>query len=193
MKEPGWYRDPNDQRRVRWWDGYGWTDRTERAADARSGAALRWGVFGLIAICVALAAFVGVRAALLDEGSGSTSASGDQSTTTTEPGAPATTGPVGEPGTIVDPGRAVIVVLASVPQSDGVEAAAARARSFTDDGVDAFLLDSNAYDTTRPQPLTADLFVVWTGPFASVAEADAFCTERLGGAGCFSLEVVPAG
>jgi hypothetical protein len=37
MREPGWYLDRDDPRRLRWWDGHQWDDRRGPKVGVRTG------------------------------------------------------------------------------------------------------------------------------------------------------------
>jgi hypothetical protein len=199
VPEPGWYEDPDDAGRVRWWDGAAWTARTAVAPgagpdhlDDRDHPS-RWPtvlVVGAVAVVAGLGAFLGVLAVLDDEdevGSGDGGPEGTAETTaSTVPTVELVVGPT-EP--------AIVAVLGSIAQAEvDAEAAAERARALA--AVDARVLDSNRFTTEgRPVPLTAGLWVLWSGPFADEAAAQAFCDGEVAAAGvaeCYPLRVVPA-
>jgi hypothetical protein len=144
-------------------------------------------------VVVAAGSFAGVYLLLDDDGGGTRQPAG--TTTTTAPaGGDTTTVPADDGAVLGGPAEpANIAVLESLDQADATEAdAVARAESFT--GAGARVLDSTAYETdSRDEPLTDGLWVVWAGPFATFAEAEAFCATPAAGDGCFALHVFPLG
>lgn len=206
MPEAGWYEDPNDAGRVRWWDGAAWTARTAVAPDAgpdhgddrrRPSRVPLVLAVGAVAVVAGLGAFLGVRAVLDDDTATDDTATGDVDSsdggpeTTVEP--TASTVPTAE--LVLGPAEpAVVAVLGSLNQADAdAEAAAEQARALS--ALNARVLDSNRFTTEgRPEPLTAGIWVLWSGPFADEAAAQAFCDADVaaaGVAGCYPLRLVP--
>ncbi|MFF3063636.1 DUF2510 domain-containing protein [Oerskovia sp. NPDC057915] len=70
--QPGWYPDPQDQRRVRWFDGNRWTEHWRPAAVAHptsprtmSGGTIALIVVGVLVLLVAMVLVVVVVVALV--------------------------------------------------------------------------------------------------------------------------------
>lgn len=62
IRGEGWYADPQDKYRLRWWDGSEWTERTLATADGRSDLPPWWSGFSVglqvaLAVCCVASAF----------------------------------------------------------------------------------------------------------------------------------------
>lgn len=223
MPEAGWYEDPRDARHVRWWDGEAWTARTALAPGARfdddyyrdddgdDGAPRRSRVatvvtVAAVAIAAGFATFLGARAVLDGDladvdspatgpSGGAPTGDGGQADATSTSGSAPTRATVPTAELVVGPTEAgFVAVLASIAQADvDAEAAAERARTLT--ALDARVLDSDRFTTdSRPEPLTPDLWIVWSGPFPDDTAAQAFCDTEAVAAGltsCYPLRLVP--
>src|SRR5688572_10899180 len=58
----GWYADPLDERRLRWWDGSAWTEHTLARSDGRPELPRWWSGFSVglqlaLAVCCVASAF----------------------------------------------------------------------------------------------------------------------------------------
>lgn len=84
----GWFTDPEDDARQRWWDGSQWTSQTRpNPVTKRSGSGRKWAI-GVGVLVLALALYIGISAI---------AGNGDGGTNAAEPAAAATTSPALDP------------------------------------------------------------------------------------------------
>lgn len=81
--QPGWYADPDDDRKLRYWDGQGWGVRGPQAPKKRNTPliVLAWVLGGMFLLCGGCGAFVGMVNLVIPDKETSTTATVAPSTT----------------------------------------------------------------------------------------------------------------